>query len=273
MGATIDISNVHEFSGERWGSSYVRKTYRDDELVYRLSTATKVESIHQVCLDICHKYDFQFYTAFTRLMRLEGNPISIILRECNNEWTDFYYKNNLLSQDPSIRIAFKQVTPFTFSLDIYEKLNRRYSFASQETNMLSWANEFGLRRSFNLPFRGSSGDFGVIRFINIPENTKPNTYRKLTATENSALFSLSAHIYEAFIRINQLDTQDTILSCREQDVLLWLANGINPAGIGDRLNISENTVNKHLKNIRDKLKVRNSSHAIAKAISKGIIHL
>lgn len=61
------------------------------------------------------------------------------------------------------------------------------------------------------------------------------------------------------------------ISQREQEVLSLTAIGLNPAYIADRLHISAATVSQHLKNIRVKLNVRNTTHAVAYAITNGII--
>lgn len=63
------------------------------------------------------------------------------------------------------------------------------------------------------------------------------------------------------------------ISQREQEVLSLTAVGLNPAYVADRLNISAATVSQHLKNIRVKLNVRNTTHAVAYAITNGIIKI
>lgn len=63
------------------------------------------------------------------------------------------------------------------------------------------------------------------------------------------------------------------ISNREQEVLRLTAAGLNPAYVADKLNISAATVSQHLKNIRVKLNVRNTTHAVAYAITNGIIKL
>jgi len=63
------------------------------------------------------------------------------------------------------------------------------------------------------------------------------------------------------------------ISKREQEVLSLTAIGLNPAHIADRLYISAATVSQHLKNIRVKLNVRNTTHAVAYAITNGIIKI
>lgn len=68
------------------------------------------------------------------------------------------------------------------------------------------------------------------------------------------------------------NTCQTLLSDRERDVLRFAASGVNPVRIADSLGISQNTVCKHLSNVRFKLNARNTTHAVALAISHDMIN-
>jgi DNA-binding CsgD family transcriptional regulator len=64
-----------------------------------------------------------------------------------------------------------------------------------------------------------------------------------------------------------------VLTEREKEILKWTAAGKSTARIGDLLLISENTVSNHLKNIRVKMGVSTTTHAVAKALVERIIFL
>jgi two-component system NarL family response regulator len=63
------------------------------------------------------------------------------------------------------------------------------------------------------------------------------------------------------------------LSGREVEVLRCLAVGLRNKEIATRLNISENTVNSHVKNILEKLHVDDRTLAVTTALRRGIIQL
>jgi DNA-binding NarL/FixJ family response regulator len=56
------------------------------------------------------------------------------------------------------------------------------------------------------------------------------------------------------------------LSDREKEILRLLVDGLSYKMIAERLNISYNTVNSHIKKIYDKLQVHSVSEAVSKAI-------
>lgn len=83
---------------------------------------------------------------------------------------------------------------------------------------------------------------------------------------------LHAHLMSAYVRI--MSVRDDVvgkLSERELSVLTWLKFGKTSWEVAKILNITENTVNFHIKNIKRKLNATNRQHAVAIAIAKGII--
>lgn len=67
------------------------------------------------------------------------------------------------------------------------------------------------------------------------------------------------------------ETEDSVLSPREGDVLRLVARGASNKEIAHDLFITENTVKTHLRNILDKLHLANRSQAVAYAIRTGFL--
>ena len=66
---------------------------------------------------------------------------------------------------------------------------------------------------------------------------------------------------------------DEALSPRELDVLQLIRDGHKNKQIADRLSISENTVNFHIKNIVGKLGANDRTHAVTIAVRRGLLAL
>jgi DNA-binding CsgD family transcriptional regulator len=65
--------------------------------------------------------------------------------------------------------------------------------------------------------------------------------------------------------------RSSCLSARERDVLARLAGGDSTEEAGDGLSMSPHTVRTHLRNIMRKLDARSRAHAVAIALSDGVI--
>ncbi len=61
------------------------------------------------------------------------------------------------------------------------------------------------------------------------------------------------------------------LSERELDVLALVTHGLPNKAVAERLSISENTVKYHMKNILQKLEVRNRTEAVSHAVKHGLV--
>jgi DNA-binding NarL/FixJ family response regulator len=63
------------------------------------------------------------------------------------------------------------------------------------------------------------------------------------------------------------------LTARELDVLRLIRDGYRNKQIGDKLSISENTVNFHIKNVVGKLTANDRTHAVMIAVRRGLLQI
>ncbi len=86
---------------------------------------------------------------------------------------------------------------------------------------------------------------------------------------------LAARLLREFTKFPSEPTGDTgeadKLTFREREVLEWVARGASNKEIGRRIGIAENTVKVHLRNIMDKLSLRNRQQAAAFAVQEGLV--
>ena len=63
------------------------------------------------------------------------------------------------------------------------------------------------------------------------------------------------------------------VTARELEVLRLIRDGHRNKQIADRLSISENTVNFHVKNLMDKLQANDRTHAVTIALRRGVMQI
>jgi DNA-binding NarL/FixJ family response regulator len=70
-----------------------------------------------------------------------------------------------------------------------------------------------------------------------------------------------------------LHTTDSALTAREVGVLKLVASGCSNKGVADRLGITEDTVKGHVRNILEKLRANDRTHAVTIALQRGFLEL
>lgn len=212
-------------------------------------------------------YDFG-YTIFGCGVALENNhptPILDFFCSGDTEWIQ-YYRKSLISNDPFIPYCVKHTTPL-----IWMAKTDSSELSKTAPNFTYATNCFGINSFVTLPQKGPQCLASGFRF-GCQDNEKLN--RADIEASLPMLSLLSCYMYEAFahiIRPNQT-YQPIKLTKRESEILSWVAHGKDSWSISHILNISENTVHFHLKNIHKKMHVNSRQHAVAKAIKLNLIN-
>lgn len=93
--------------------------------------------------------------------------------------------------------------------------------------------------------------------------------------EHGAALRLAAFYFHRALAARELaddHVSDCVLSPRERECLLRLAQGMRAAQVADALGLSDRTVEHYLASARRKLEAATSTEAVAKAILLRIIH-
>jgi DNA-binding CsgD family transcriptional regulator len=175
-------------------------------------------------------------------------------------WSQHYFESGYLAIDPIVSL-----TPVARRAYWWSDLQ---GLTPQQKNMFREADEFGLRNGLCVPIHGPLGSvFAVSLATSQWEKPAPGTDQTLTVLSNqmhTVLLSLLENGKEGFC--DQIHLSD-----RERECLLWSTRGKSSWDIGEVLNISDNTVNFHLKSAMKKLKASSRIMAITKAIRMGLL--
>jgi LuxR family transcriptional regulator, transcriptional regulator of spore coat protein len=63
-----------------------------------------------------------------------------------------------------------------------------------------------------------------------------------------------------------------LLTAREQQVLEFIASGLSAKEVAQEINIAPRTVERHVENVRLKIRARNRTHMVTLAIDLGLLH-
>ena len=178
-------------------------------------------------------------------------------------WVDRYIERGYERIDPVVQGCYKRFTPIDWkALDWSGKPARDF---------MGEAVGAGLgNQGFSIPIRGPSGQFAL---FSANQKDKDDSWAKYTDERVGDLILIAHYMNEKALEIEGGPTQSPVraLSPREKDTLTLLALGHNRAGVAEALSISENTLRVYIESARFKLGASNTVHAVAMAVTYGLI--
>ncbi|MCK0143069.1 LuxR family transcriptional regulator [Aliiroseovarius sp. F20344] len=179
------------------------------------------------------------------------------------EWVDRYLEKDYLRLDPVIFGCFQRFTPVSWkSLDWSSKPARE---------MWQDAIDHGLgNQGFTIPIRGPNGQFALFTMNATAADEDWDHF----IDENTRDLMIIAHEFnKKALEFEQWGEDGNVpaLSPRELASMSCLAKGMSRAQAAAELNISEHTLRVYIESARHKLGAMNTTHAVARALSTGII--
>ncbi|WP_352747640.1 LuxR family transcriptional regulator [Mesorhizobium sp. M0701] len=184
----------------------------------------------------------------------------VLLDAWPEQWSERYFSNGYLYRDPTIQLVSRGSRPFRWSE--IDELCRVYPVGRR---IMDEATEFNLREGFTIPF--ATWERQAVGFSVAGEKLDPDPHDRL-AFQFVAAYAFGC---AAILVDGKRNSNPVSLSPRQQDVLRWASEGFTVDEIADRLAISRNTADTHLRSARERLGVANTVHAVAEAFRHGLI--
>lgn len=197
-------------------------------------------------------------------VRMPDHPMPAIAVNFPSHWRERYFERNYHEVDPVIKRTPTLSRPF-----VWDHLLKREQLNPPERLVMEESREAGLRHGISVPLFGPSGRVSVLSFASPFDDADP-------CRHIGHLNALAWQFHVAFAAIAQPTAQARRgigLSKRERDCLQWTAEGKSAWDVSVILQISENTVNYHLKNALRKLGVTSRTVAVIKAIRLNLIDI
>ncbi|OYW78592.1 MAG: hypothetical protein B7Z26_09530, partial [Asticcacaulis sp. 32-58-5] len=178
------------------------------------------------------------------------------------DWQKFYEEKGIARIDPVLRAAATHHWGFLWS-----DLEKHQTLEKSQIKLMRLAEDAGLNNGIGIPFKGSRAQIAGVALAT----------RERTDACVKNLDLISAYCTQFYAAYKRLFTRPasatfTVLTPKEEEVLLWVAAGKTDEDIASILTISRNTVDTHMRHIFRKLDVTNRVQAVVKAVMAGIIH-
>ncbi|KIN71390.1 Autoinducer-binding transcriptional regulator, LuxR family protein [Sulfitobacter guttiformis KCTC 32187] len=179
------------------------------------------------------------------------------------EWQQKYLEENYLRIDPVVQGCFQRFHPVDWKqLDWSSKAAREF---------LKVSAEYGVgNQGFSIPIRGPNGQFAM---FTVNHSCDDDIWESFTVEHRRDLILIAHYFNEKALEFEpgRQPGQQQPLSPREIDAMTLLAIGYSRAQVANSLSISEHTLRVYIESARFKLGALNTTHAVARALSRGLI--
>ncbi len=181
----------------------------------------------------------------------------------SDAWRDRYLEKDYLRIDPVIQGCFQHFHPVDWKeLNWSGKAVRAFR---EEAIAHGVGNQ-----GYSVPVRGPNGQFAL---FTVSHTCDDQTWADFTSRNRRELILLAHYFNKKALEFEPDRTPDPApaLSPREVDALTFLAMGYSRAQVAQTLSISEHTLRVYIESARYKLGALNTVHAVARALSRGLI--
>ncbi len=179
------------------------------------------------------------------------------------EWVQRYLEKEYVRIDPVIQGCYQRFHPVDWKrLDWSSKAARAFQ---QE------AVDYGVgNQGFSVPVRGPNGQFAL---FTVSHHCDDDAWASFTEEHRRDLILIAHYFNQKALDFepDRSPEQAQALSPREIDAITLLAMGYSRAQVAETLTISEHTLRVYIESARFKLGAMNTVHAVARALSRGLI--
>lgn len=181
----------------------------------------------------------------------------------SDAWRDRYLEQGYLRIDPVILGCYQRFHPVDW---------KRLDWSSKAAKAFQReAMEYGVgNQGFSVPIRGPNGQFAL---YTVSHSCDDDTWAKFTEDHRRSLILIAHEFNQKALDFEPDRSPDAAqsLSPREVDAMTLLAMGYSRAQVAETLTISEHTLRVYIESARFKLGAMNTTHAVARAMSRGLI--
>ncbi|MGI9395216.1 MAG: helix-turn-helix transcriptional regulator [Boseongicola sp.] len=179
------------------------------------------------------------------------------------DWVARYLDKDYARIDPVVQACYRRFHPIDW---------KRLDWSSKGVrNFLGEAIDNGVgNQGFSVPIRGPSGQFAL---FTVSDNATDDQWMLYTEEHIRDLILVSHYINQKALELERGTDHSHVvsLSPRETDALTLLAMGYSRAQAAESLSISEHTLRVYIESARFKLTAMNTTHAVARALSQGLL--
>jgi DNA-binding CsgD family transcriptional regulator len=232
------------------------------DLIERFSAAKQLNQGHSALYAALQSFGLD-HLAYAAINLPDARPGPLIAMTYSPDWQKHYLDQDYVNVDPIVQTGMGGILPIDWgSIDRSAPVIKRF-FGEAEGFKIG-------PKGLSIPIRGRHGEFALFSVT----SALPDSDWRAVKKNHIRDFMVLAYYFHSWALSAEGQEQKAIeakLSVREKDCLRWRGTGKSDWEISQILSISERTVKFHLESARAKLGATNTLHAVAKAMSRGLI--
>ena len=232
------------------------------EVLCEIKTVSRAEDLSAVLSNICKRMGFDHF-ALTHHADMTQAPARIVrLHNYPARWVAHYDGNAFGIADPVHRASQASCVGFLWS-----DMKTMIPLTASDRRILALGREYGIGNGFTVPVHVPGELPGSCTFAN--NSGEPIDQATLPLAQLVGVFA-----FESARRcwgIRPFEQNPPRLTDRQRDCLLWAGRGKSDWEIGRILGISEDTVDRHLTNARERYGVPKRTMMLVRALFDGTL--
>ena len=249
-----------------------------DERIAAIEDSDTLNGLRDSMQSIAEEYGFYAFSFIDNAQTHQQKPFHF--GTSGEKWEEAYEKGEFIRVDPCLVLARRTNRAFVWAGTVDEAV--RPGPKSRLSQLMEAAFDFGFKEGVVVPchYRDKHGRFQSVSGVYYWTDPPKSMYKMLKGRFYELQFLMIYFVQrcsEILERMNApampgIDlTPARPLSDRERDVLAWSALGKTTKEISEILEISDSTVELHVKHAIDKLGASNRTAAVVIAIRAGMI--
>jgi DNA-binding CsgD family transcriptional regulator len=221
--------------------------------------------------DLGFKY-FNYHVVRSSSFSSAAGRLPYMISTYPEAWIRHYLAEGYLDDDPVVTELLQNRLPFMWS-----EIARPEDLSRRQRRLFDEARDAGIADGITLPIHSRDGEIAAVSLI--PAGSEDEALAVMRRHQH-VLYLMALHYHTEARRVllktsltGGSSRRQSILSPREIEVLEWTAKGKSTGEISSLLSISNKSVEFHIEGAKRKLQVFNRTHAVAKAITLGLLAL
>lgn len=232
------------------------------EFVRQMTEATNADDLFTSLQDISGQMGFAYFALSHHVNMVSVGHSAVRLHNYPTKWADYYDGNGLGVSDPVHRAS--HVTSVGF---VWSNMAAMIPLTRGDRDLLALGAAQGIGAGFTVPANVPGELLGSCSFANAAGVELDTSVLPLAQIVGMFAFECSRRLCV----VRPIDMSPPRLTDRQRDCLLWVGRGKTDWEISRILNISQETVDRHLKNARERYGVSKRTSAVIRALFDGTL--